>query len=138
MINWAMVALVVGILFIVSVLGGYVYLKMTPNGQLILARMGREADADAYWALGTELLDQGYIARAVGSYEHALALQPDHPKLQDRLMLLAEGYEAAGLADQAEAVYTRIYTSVSPEDPIGYRNAIRQIAAGGRPGPGRT
>lgn len=125
MINWAMVGLVIGILLFVSILGGYVYLKMTPNGQLILARMGREASADAYWTLGTELLDQGYIARAVGTYEHALNLEPDHPKLQDKLMLLAEGYEAAGMAEQAEAVYVRIYTSVSPKDPIGYRNAIR-------------
>lgn len=125
MVNWAMVGMVAALLLLVAVLGSYVYLKVTPGGQLILARMGRDASADAYWTLGTEYLDQGYVGRSITTYEHALALQPEHPQLVDKLMLLAEAYEAGSRPRDAEAVYTRIYDDLKPEDPIGYRNAIR-------------
>ena len=125
MINWAMIGLVAVILLFVLGLGSYVYLKMTPNGQLILARMGREASADAYWTLGTEYLDQGYVARSVSTYEKALGMQPEHPELVDRLMLLGEAYEVASQPDKAEEVYTRIYEELQPAQPLGYRNVIR-------------
>ena len=127
MVNWAMVALVLLILGFAAALGSYVYLQLTPNGQLILARMGRNASADAYWELGGEYLDQGYIGRSVETYEKALSLQPEHPELVDRLMLLAEAYETADRRNDAESVYTRIYMELAPTDPIGYRNAIRLI-----------
>ena len=35
-------------------------------------------------------------------------------------MLLAS-HEAAGETAKAEAVYTRIYSELAPEDPVGYR-----------------
>lgn len=125
MVNWAMVGLVMLILLFVSVVGGYIYLKVTPGGQLILARLGREASADAYWALGTELLDQGYISRSISTYEQALDLQPEHPELVKKLMLLGEAYEAGGQQDKAEEVYERIYSKLAPSETIGYVNAIR-------------
>ena len=53
MINWAMIALILLIFSFVMALGSYIYLEVTPGGQLILARMGRDANADAYWSLGT-------------------------------------------------------------------------------------
>lgn len=127
MINWAMVGLVLLIVSFAAALGSYIFLELTPQGQLILARMGRDANADAYWELGEEYLDQGYISRAVQTYEKALAMQPEHPELVKRLMLLAEGYETADRGKDAEAVYTRIYQELAPEDTIGYRNAIRLI-----------
>lgn len=125
MINWAMIGLVLLIVSFAAGLGSYVYLQLTPGGQLILARMGREANADAYWTLGGEYLDQGYIIRSVETYEKALALDPDHPDLVSRLMLLGEAYETAGNAKAAEEVYTRIYQELSPKDSLGYRNVIR-------------
>lgn len=127
MVNWAMVGLVILILGFVGVVGGYIYLNVTPDGQLILARAGRDASADAYWALGTEYLDQGYIARSIAAYEKAEKLQPEREDLVQKLMLLGEAYEAAGETAKAEAVYTRIYSELAPEDPIGYRNAIRLL-----------
>lgn len=127
MVNWAMVWLMIGILAFVGAVGSYVYLKVTPSGQLMLARLGRDASPDAYWALGGEYLDQGYIAKSVATYEKALAMQPDHPKLVEKLMLLAEAYETASRQKDAEAVYTRIYREIAPKDPIGYRNVIRLI-----------
>ena len=125
MINWAMVALVIFILSFAAGLGSYVYLQLTPGGQLFLARMGREANADAYWTLGGEYLDQGYISRSVETYEKALAMQPEHPDLVSRLMLMAEAYETAGNAKAAEDVYTRMYQQLIPEDSLGYRHVIR-------------
>ncbi len=135
MVNWAMVGLVTMALLLAVVLGGFVYLKVTPNGQLILARMGREATADAYWTLGMEYLDQGYITRSINSYLHALELEPEHPDLVNNLMKLGEAYETAGQPRQAEEIYTRIYTELEPEEPIGYRNAIRLMMQEGRINP---
>ena len=125
MVNWAMIGLVALLLLFALGLGSYVYLQVTPGGQLILARMGREASADAYWTLGTEYLDQGYVARSVATYEKALAMEPEHPELVDRLMLLGEAYEVASQPDKAEEVYTRIYKELQPAAPLGYRNVIR-------------
>ncbi|MHC1786733.1 MAG: FN3 associated domain-containing protein [Christensenellales bacterium] len=131
-VNWALVGLAVLVLGFLSAVGGYIFLNVTPQGQLILARAGRGASADAYWTLGTEYLDQGYIARAVAAYEKALAIQPEHPELVSKLMLLGEAYEAAGEAPKAEALYTRIYSQLAPADPIGYRNTIRLMLQGER------
>jgi tetratricopeptide (TPR) repeat protein len=125
MVNWAMVGLFALIAVILLAIGSYIYLMVTPNGQLIMARMGREASADAYWQLGTELLDQGYVARSITTYEHALSLEPEREDLVDKLMLLAEAYEAAGQPQRAEQVYTRIYTTLQPDKPLGYRHVIR-------------
>ncbi len=127
MINWAMVGLVVVVLFVVALVGSFVYLKATPNGQRILARTGRKASADAYWDVGTEYLDQGYIARSIAAYNKALELEPDRPDIVDKLLLLAEAYEAGGQQQDAMEIFERIYRSVAPEDPVGYRNAIRLL-----------
>lgn len=125
MINWAKVAMALVVVAFVALAGLFVYLKVTPNGQLILARLGREASSDAYWTLGTEYLDQGYIARSIQTYNKALSLQPERPDLVDKLILLAEAYEAASQPKEAEAIYFRIFEEIKPQDPIGYRNAIR-------------
>ena len=98
MINWARVGLISLVLLFVGAVGSYVFLKVTPQGQLVLARLGREASADAYWAYGTELIDQGYISRSIATYEKALAQEPEHPQLVDKLLLLGEAYEAGGRA----------------------------------------
>ena len=47
MINWAKVMVSIGILLMMLGAGTFVYLKLTPGGQLIMARMGRDASADA-------------------------------------------------------------------------------------------
>ena len=125
MINWAMVGLLSLILVFVSLIGGYVYLNVTPAGQLIMARLGRNASADAYWALGTEYLDQGYVGKSIQAYEKALAIEPEHKDLVSRLMLLGEAYEAGGQQAKAEEAYTRIYQQLEPASSLGYRNTIR-------------
>lgn len=125
MINWALAGLIALIAIFTSAIGAYVYLNVTSNGQLIMARLGRNANADAYWTLGTEYLDQGYVGRSIQAYEKALNIEPEHKELVARLMLLGEAYEAGGQQGKAEAVYTRIYQELEPTSPLGYRNAIR-------------
>ena len=127
MINWAKVMVSIGILLMMLGAGTFVYLKLTPGGQLIMARMGRDASADAYWALGTEYLDQGYVARAIETYEKALATQPEREDLAAKLMLLAEGYEAASRYPDAETVYKRIYTEIDKANVPAYRRHIELL-----------
>lgn len=129
MVNWAMVALVTVIVLMMAAGAGLVYLRVTPAGQRVMARMGRTARADAYWEVGTEYLDQGYIGRAITAYNTGLELEPDRPDLVDKLLLLAEAYEAGGQQADAMDIYSRIYTRIAPDSPIGYRNAIRLLLA---------
>ena len=132
LVNWALVWTVVIVLAVLAAGGAFVFLKYTPQGQLIMARMGREANADALWAYGQELLDQGYVDRAVATYEQAYEMQPERDDLYDRLMQLADAYEAAGRPADAERTYTTLYTDVAPEDPVVYRQVVRLLESQGR------
>ena len=125
MINWAMVLAVLMALVVVALIGGYVFLKMTDTGQLILARMGREADATALWTYGQELLDQGHVGRAISTYEQALELEPEREDIYQRLTQLADAYEAAGRTGDAEKTYVRMYTDIDKENPFAYREVMR-------------
>lgn len=132
MVNWAMVALIAAIVLVVAAAGGFLYLQLTTSGQLTLARMGKDAGADGFWALGTEYLDRGTIARAIEAYEKALSKQPEREDLKDKLFMLAEAYEAGALAGKAEEVYTRIFTQLDPASVSAYRNVIRLMLADDR------
>lgn len=125
MVNWAMVFAVLVVLLVFALIGGYVFLKVTDAGQLILARMGRKADATALWAYGQELLDQGHVARAIETYEKAYAQEPEREDLYDRLIQMADAYEAAGRTADAERIYTQMYTEVDKENTYAYREMMR-------------
>ena len=124
MVNWVKLGAFALALLLFAVAGAFIWQRVTPSGQLFMARMGRDANAEAYWAVGTEYLDQGYIARAVEAYLTALEKEPERPDLGDKLLLLAEAYEAAGNTGEAEAVYTRVFTELKKEDPVAYRQTI--------------
>ncbi len=124
MVNWLKVAVIaLGFVFVL-LFAGLIWLQVTPEGQLVSARMGREANATAYWSLGTELLDQGYISRSIEAYKKAEELEPERPDMDEKLLLLAEAYQAANQPDQAETVYRRIYEELAPKKPQAYRLAI--------------
>ena len=125
MINWALLWTVVIVLVVLAAGGTYIYLKMTDAGQLILARMGRDTNATALWAYGQELLDQGYVDRSVATFEKAYEMEPERDDLYDRLLQLADAYEAAGRPGDAERIYTIIYTDIAPEDAAIYRQVAR-------------
>lgn len=125
MINWVAVGLaVLGLLF-VGLVGGYVFLKTTDAGQLMMARMGKEANAKAMWAYGGELLDQGYVERAIETFEQAYEMDPELDGMYAHLLQLADAYEAGGYIGKAEETYTLMYTKVDKARPTAYRAIIR-------------
>ena len=127
MINWALLWTVVIVLSIFVMGGAYVFLKVTDVGQLILARMGREANATALWTYGQELMDQGYLDKCVSVLEQAYEMEPEREDIYDRLMQLADAYETVGRTGDAKEVYTKLYTDIAPSDPTVYRQVARLL-----------
>ena len=125
MVNWALIFTILFVLLIVGLIGGYVFLKRTDAGQLIMARMGKEANATALWAYGQELLEQGHIGRAIETYEQAYDQEPEREDIYQRLQQLADAYEAAGRTADAEAVYTKLYTEIDEKNTEAYREIMR-------------
>ena len=132
MINWALLWTVLLAVLVVAAVGVYGFLRFTDSGQLILARMGRDANATAMWKYGQELLDQGYLDRSVAAFEKAYELEPDREDIYNRLFQLADAYEAAGRMDDAEAVYVKLYTDIAPEDSDVYRQVMRLMESQNR------
>ncbi len=132
MVNWTLVITILVVLMMLAGAGAYAYLKFTDPGQLIMARMGKSANANAMWAYGQELLDQGYVDRAVDMFEKAYEKQPERDDLYDRLLQLADAYEAANRSGDAERIYTKLYTEVAPNDVQIYRQMVRLLESQGR------
>ena len=132
MINWAHVLIGVMVLAVLAALGAYLFLTRTPEGQKVMARLGKEADSAAMWEVGEEILDTGDIDRAILMMEQAMEADGTENINVDGLLLLGSAYEAAGRVDEAEALYRRIYTDIVPSAPDAYRNVIRILLASGR------
>lgn len=124
MINWWRVATVLVVLLILSLIGGLAFLKFTDAGQLIMVRMGREGNALAYWTYGQEIFDQGYVDRAIQCFETAYEMEPEREDIYQRLLLLADAYEAGGRTDKAEALYYEL-CDLQPENITAYRHIVR-------------
>ena len=131
-INWALLLSILLVLAILSVAGGYVFLRLTHSGQKILARLGYEADATAMWDIGAEYMDQGYIERAIMIEEEAYAKEPNRDDLYERLQQLCEAYEAAERPADAERLYRVMYEQLDKTNPVAYQNIIRLMRAQGR------
>ncbi len=128
-INWALLFTVLFMLVILSIAGGYIYLRATPGGQKILARLGYEADTTAMWAIGAEYMDQGYIERAIAIEEDAYQREPNREDIYERLQQLCEAYEMAERASDAERIYTVMYQQVDKTNPVAYQNILRLMRA---------
>ena len=131
-INWAMLFAVLLVLIIFSVAGGYVFLRLTHPGQMMLARMGYEADASAMWDIGAEYMDQGYIEKAILIEEEAYAKEPEREDMYERLQQLCEAYEAAERPADAEKLYVYMYEKLDKSNPVAYQNVLRLMRAQGR------
>ena len=129
MVNWMHVLVGVVILFILGIIGGFYYLNRTPAGQLVMARLGQNASAQAYWQVGEEYMDQGMIGQAITAFEKADSMNPNNV---DGLLSLGAAYEAFGRLEDAKTLYINLYTTVSPERPEAYRNHIRLMLAAGK------
>ncbi len=132
-INWVYVLIACFILLIGLLIGTYVYLTNTANGQVIMARMGQDATAAAMWQVGEEYLKIGDIEKAIEYF--LIARQKDEeaetPNVTG-LLQLGNAYEADDQLEKAEEVYAYIYTEVVPSAPEAYRNQVRVLLAQGR------
>jgi hypothetical protein len=129
MINWMHILTMGIILFLLCIAGGFLYLTRTPAGQVVLARMGQGAPAQAYWQVGEQYLDQGKVSESIAAFEKANEMNPDNV---DGLLSLGSALEAAGRTEEAQTLYQRLYEEVSPERPEAYRNQIRILIAQSR------
>lgn len=125
MINWAMIGAVIMVLLVLSAVGGFLFLKLSPDGQLVLARFGYEADTTAMWKLGEEYLDQGYIEKAITIEEAAYEKDPNREDIYDCLQQLCEAYEAGARPEDAERIYTVMYQEIDPKKTEAYTNIVR-------------
>lgn len=137
-VNWAWVFAGLLILLFITLVAGYAYLKLTPKGQVILARAGKDASAEAYWTIGEEYLNTGAIPKAIEACEKAFEMEPENPKIFEHSFLLAEVYETAGMEDEAMEVYAYIYTNLKGEGETikamlssAYRSHIRILSSQG-------
>lgn len=146
-INYALLFTILGSVLVVLIATVFVLGIKTSTGQLylmhavsgnpereakVISMIGDEAAASALWVIGGEQLDQGYIARAIETFEQAYTLNPKIDNLYNRLMELADAYEASGQLGSAEEVYYQLYTVVDPTQPLAYRNAIAIMTDQGR------
>lgn len=129
MVNWTHVAIGMACLAVMLMVGAYFYLTRTAGGQRMMARLGKEATAQAMWQVGEEELDSGRIDRAIENFEAARLKDGEDNVNVDGLLLLGSAYEAAGRVEDAEALYTELYTTIVPTRAEPYRNVIRIMLA---------
>lgn len=128
MVNWALLTAILIVLAILAAGGAFAYLKFTDQGQLFLARRGKDnVSADALWTYGQELLDRGDITPAIRKFELAYEKDPDREDLYDRLLQLADAYEIGEQTADAEKIYTMLYTELDPSRSDAYTQMIRLL-----------
>ncbi len=133
MVNWAHVLIGCIVLVIAMVVSVYLYLTKTPSGQVIMARMGRDATSEALWEVGNEFLDTGDVQKAIDYYLQARAKDEEAETPNPvGLLQLGSAYEAKGDLSAAEEVYAYVYTEVIPSAPEAYRNQVRVLLAEGK------
>ena len=133
LINWAYVLIGCIVLVIALIIGAYAFLTRTPSGQVIMARMGKDATSAAMWQVGQEYLHTGDIDRAIEYF--LIARQKDEEAEEPNvtgLLQMGSAYEADDRLAEAEEVYAYIYTEVVPSAPEAYRAQVRVLLAQGR------
>ena len=146
-VNCALLITVLLALLLVAAVVAFVLAIRLPQGHLILLRataedperqkkvisiIGEKEAAQALWIIGQEQIDQGYISRCIETYQQAYDLDPEIDGLYDRLLSLADAYEAVGQLDEAEKVYRQLFTQVDENNPLAYRYAIDIMMDQGR------
>ena len=133
-INWAKFIVCAILAVILAVIGFFVYLTNTANGQRMMVRWGRESTTIAIWEVGEEEMDVGNIDGAIAYFEMAREQDGEDNVNVDGLLLLGSAYEAAGRISDAEMLYTEMYTNakIAPSRSEPYTNVIRIMLADGR------
>lgn len=131
LVNWMKIAIIGVIAGFLLLAGGWFFLKNTDAGQRLLARMGRDANSVAYWAVGDEMMNRGDIDKAILCFERARDKdEADGVVDVDGLLNLGSAYEAAGRVQDAAALYEMIYTT-TPSRTEAYVNHIRILQNSG-------
>lgn len=131
-INWAYAIIALVLLILLALVGVYLYLNKTASGQVSMARMGFDAESAALWQVGVERMDTGDIDGAVEYFLLAREKDGEDNINVPGLLNLAGAYEADARMEEAEALYTEIYTEIAPSSPEAYRSMIRIMLAQGR------
>ena len=138
MINWSHMTIALSLALVLLVVGVFMYLTRTTGGQRIMARLGQEADSAALWYVGEEALNKGDVGRAIENFEQARlqdSLAAEAESGEDKgvnvngLLLLGSAYEAEGRIDDAEALYTELFTNIVPTRAEPYTETIRIMLA---------
>lgn len=138
-VNYTLLFTILVTLILVMVATLFVVAVKTPMGHLFLMNyavgdeekeaqiidmIGEEAAAGALWTIGTSQIDQGYITRSIDTYTRAYNLYPELDGMYNRLLELADAYEAAGMTGESEKVYKQLYSQIDKTNPLAYRYAI--------------
>lgn len=132
-INWAHMIIAMILLSIGAFVGVVLFLTRTESGQVIMARMGKDATSAAMWQVGEELYNNYDRDKAIEYF--LIAREKDEEAGTPNaagLLMLGEAYEAAGDLAAAEEVYAYVYTEVVPSAPEAYTNQVRVLQAMGR------
>ena len=132
MVNWSHVTIALVLVFIMAVVGVYVFLTRSTEGQRIMARLGQEADSTALWYVGEEALNAGDIGEAIKNFETARLQDGEENINVNGLLLLGGAYEAEGRIEDAEALYTELFTTIVPTRAEPYTETIRIMLAQNR------
>ena len=89
MVNWMKITMAVTLAAILAVVGAWLFLKKTDEGQKLMARLGREANSSALWSVGEELMNTGDMEGAIVNFEKAKAQDEaeEHEDVDGLLML---------------------------------------------------
>ena len=131
-INWAKFIVGVILAIILAVIGFFVYLTNTADGQRMMVRWGRESTTIAIWEVGEEEMNVGNIDGAIAYFEMAREQDGEDNVNVEGLLLLGSAYEAAGRVTDAEIIYTELYQTIVPTRSEPYTNVIRIMLADGR------
>lgn len=133
MVNWAHVIIAAVVLVVIGLAAGFLFLRNTEAGQVIVARWGHDATASAQWQVGGECFENGEVERAIEYFTMARAKNEEarEPNATG-LLMMGEAYEALGDLASAEEVYAYLYTEVVPSAPEAYRAQVRVLLELGR------
>lgn len=134
MVNWAYVIIAVLVLLLAAVVGTFLYMTRTDNGQAIMARMGyRDVSPTALWRVGDEYFEKGELDLAIECYLAAREMNEEAKEPNPAgLLQLGAVYVAKGDFAAAEEVYTYVYTEVVPTAAEAYSDHVDVLLEQGR------
>lgn len=130
--NWMFVLVACVVAFVLLLVGTYLFLTKTDEGQVIMARLGQDANANALWQVGEERLNNGDLAGAIDYFVKANELDGKENANVSGLLMLGNAYEADEQMEKAEEVYAYLYTEIVPSAADAYRNQVRIYLAQNR------